>query len=70
MDAGLSRKSVTPSAGQRLRQVFAWIAGRLRNRPDSEHEMTVNRLALSGVAFSYLIIATLFGRIDADHPRN
>lgn len=66
MDAGLSRKSVTPSAGQRLRQVFAWIAGRLRNRPDSEHEMTVNRLALSGVAFSYLIIATLFGRIDAE----
>lgn len=28
--------------------------------------MTVNRLALSGVAFAYLIIASLFGRVDAE----
>ena len=68
MDAGLSRKSspVWPSRW-RLRPALSWVASRLRNRPDSEHELTVNRLALSGVAFGYLIIAALFGRTDAEH---
>jgi two-component system sensor histidine kinase RpfC len=50
-----------------LRPALSWVASRLRNRPDSEHELTVNRLALSGVAFGYLIIAALFGRTDAEH---
>jgi len=58
MDAGLSRKSgpAWPSTW-RLRPALSWVASRLRNRPDSEHELTVNRLALSGLAFGYLIIA-------------
>lgn len=68
MDAGLSRKSgpAWPSTW-RLRPALSWVASRLRNRPDSEHELTVNRLALSGVAFGYLIIAALYGRTDAEH---
>jgi two-component system sensor histidine kinase RpfC len=51
--------------GLHIRSLFSWVAGRLRNRPDSEHELTVNRLALSGTAFIYLIVAAMFGRTDA-----
>lgn len=67
MDAGLSRKfSPAWPSGLRLRPALSWVASRLRNRPNSEHELTVNRLALSGVAFGYLIIAAWFGRVDAE----
>ena len=37
----------------------------LRQRPDSEHELTINRLALSGIVFSYLVIASIFGSTSA-----
>ncbi len=47
-------------------RTFSWIAGRLRNRPDSEHELTVNRLVISGTAFTYLIIAAQFGQRGAE----
>ncbi len=68
MHAGLFRKAERPPqpADRRARRIFSWIASRLRNRPDSEHEMTVNRLALSSVAFGYLLVAALFGHMDAE----
>ncbi len=49
-----------------MTRIFSWIAGRLRNRPDSEHELTVNRLVISGTAFTYLIIAAQFGQRGAE----
>jgi two-component system sensor histidine kinase RpfC len=52
--------------GKPVTRIFSWIAGRLRNRPDSEHELTVNRLVISGTAFTYLIIAAQFGQRGAE----
>ncbi len=43
---------------QRLRDL-------LRNRPDSEHEMTINRLVISTVILTYLIGASLLGHEGA-----
>ncbi|HEX5518608.1 MAG TPA: hypothetical protein VFX32_13465, partial [Pseudolabrys sp.] len=66
MNTGFLKKAFVPGmSGLRIRSRLSWIASRLRNRPDSEHELTVNRLALSGTAFAYLIIAAMFGRADA-----
>lgn len=66
MDQGFLRKALLPGTpGLRIRGLFSWIVSRLRNRPDSEHELTVNRIALSGTAFMYLIVAAMFGRADA-----
>ena len=66
MNMGFLRKAFVPGMpGLRIRSRLSWVASRLRNRPDSEHELTVNRLALSGTAFMYLIIAAMFGRADA-----
>ena len=47
-----------------LAQLCRFVAP-LRNRPDSEHELTINRLALSGIVFSYLVIASMFGSTSA-----
>ena len=44
---------------------LSWIGGRLRHRPDSEHEMTINRLALSGLTLIYLVVASGFGNASA-----
>ena len=66
MNTGFLRKAyVRRMPGLRIRSRISWIASRLRNRPDSEHELTVNRLALSGTAFMYLIVAAMLGRADA-----
>jgi len=66
MNTGFLRKAFVPGMPRlRIRSRLSWIASRLRNRPDSEHELTVNRLALSGTAFMYLIVAAMFGRADA-----
>ena len=66
MNLGFLRKAFVPEMpGLRIRSRLSWVASRLRNRPDSEHELTVNRLALSGTAFMYLIVAAMFGRADA-----
>jgi two-component system sensor histidine kinase RpfC len=65
MGSGSDRKMVPGVPNLRIRGLFSWVAGRLRNRPDSEHELTVNRLALSGTAFAYLIVAAMLGRADA-----
>ncbi len=52
--------------GKPVTRFFSWVASRLRNRPDSEHELTVNRLVISGTAFTYLIIAAQFGQRGAE----
>ena len=46
MNMGFLRKAFAPGMpGLRIRSRLSWVASRLRNRPDSEHELTVNRLA-------------------------
>lgn len=45
------------TAFSRIPRMFSWFMSRMRNRADSEHEMTINRLALSGAAFAYIVIA-------------
>src|SRR5581483_10013672 len=66
MSSGPDQKTVLRGMPRlNIRGLFSWVAGRLRNRPDSEHELTVNRLALSGTAFTYLIVAAMLGRADA-----
>ena len=41
---------------------FRWMAGRLRNRPDSEHEMSFNRLVFSII----IVIVLLVNRSSSD----
>jgi two-component system sensor histidine kinase RpfC len=66
MRASLFQNAAPPSPShRRVAHIFSWVANRLRNRPDSEHEMTFNRFALSGAAFVYLLIAALYGHMDA-----
>jgi two-component system sensor histidine kinase RpfC len=66
MRARLFRKAGPPwLSNLGVADIFAWVASRLRNRPDSEHELTVNRLVLSGASFAYLMVAARFGHIDA-----
>jgi len=50
---------------RRFGGVLSWIGGRLRNRPDTEHEMTINRLVLSGLTLIYLAVASSFGNASA-----
>src|SRR5688500_836968 len=40
-----------------LRRAAAAFAGRLRNRPDSEHEMILNRVVIAVLILGYLLIA-------------
>jgi two-component system sensor histidine kinase RpfC len=40
-----------------LRSFVPWLRGRLRNRPDSEHEMVVNRLVIGPLIVVYLCAA-------------
>ncbi len=67
MRAAVFRKAFSPWAiRRRVADIVSWVASRLRNRPDSEHELTVNRLVISGVAFTYLLVAALLGQADAE----
>jgi two-component system sensor histidine kinase RpfC len=67
MRAGHYGNAIPPSPTHwRAAHILSWVASRLRNRPDSEHEMTINRLVLSGAAFSYLIVAARLGYFDAE----
>ena len=50
--------------------LFAFVRQRLSNRPDSEHEMTVNRLVLNCIVFVYLFFASGSGLADAAHVFN
>src|SRR2546426_3268855 len=63
---------MTEAAGQRATERGHWrfaplakLRARLRNRPDSEHELTLNRLALSGIVFGYLVVADALGSVAA-----
>ena len=44
---------------------IARLRSRLRNRPDSEHEMTINRLAILSLVLGYLIVASAAGNPSA-----
>src|SRR3954467_15477141 len=62
--------SKAAGAGENRRRNNRWPAltrlrERLHGRPDSEHELTVNRLALSGLVFGYLVLAGMLGSADA-----
>jgi two-component system sensor histidine kinase RpfC len=46
--------------------LLGFLKSRLRNRPDNEHEMVVNRVVISALILMYLGIAALFG---ASSPR-
>ena len=41
--------------------LFLRLRERRRNRPDTEHEMTPNRLVFAGSVILYLLIATWLG---------
>ncbi|MCX7328967.1 MAG: ATP-binding protein [Hyphomicrobiales bacterium] len=45
----------------RLKAYVVWLRRRLSSRPDSEHEMMFNRLAIVLVAMCYLAIAAQYG---------
>jgi two-component system sensor histidine kinase RpfC len=45
----------------RLKAYAVWLRRRLNSRPDSEHEMMFNRLAIVLVAMGYLAIAAQYG---------
>ena len=42
------------------------VAQRLRHRADTEHEMTINRLVLSGAVFVYLLVSSALGSAEAN----
>jgi two-component system sensor histidine kinase RpfC len=55
-----------PEAGRPARpSAFRRMVTTLRKRPDSEHEMTINRLAISTIILMYSLIASAFGNADA-----
>jgi two-component system, sensor histidine kinase RpfC len=52
-------------ASEAVGNPFVWALGRLRGRPDTEHEMTPNRLVFAGSVVVYLLIAARIGNADA-----
>jgi CheY-like chemotaxis protein len=62
-DCGTGARS--GSAFQRI-PVLGWIAAQLRDRPDSEHDLALYRLAAGGLAACYLLIAGSIGE-RGDH---
>ncbi len=67
-DCGTGSRS--QSAFQRI-PVLGWIAARLRDRPDCEHELALYRLAAGGLAACYLLTAgSLEARDDHDLLRS
>ena len=42
-----------------------WVRSRLRGRPDTEHEMTPNRMAFAASIVLYLLVMTWLGHADA-----
>jgi two-component system sensor histidine kinase RpfC len=65
--ARLNEPAPAPHASRRP-AAFAWIAARFRGRPDLEHEMTINRLVISVLITSYLLIALATGESDVREP--
>jgi two-component system, sensor histidine kinase RpfC len=56
------RQSCSVEGGHHL---IAWIRNRLRDRPDTEHQITLNRLTFSASIVSFLSILTWTGNADA-----
>jgi two-component system sensor histidine kinase RpfC len=48
--------------------IMSRVAERFRRRPDSEHEMTINRLVFSLLILSYLLVAVFTGKSDVREP--
>jgi len=46
--------------------LLSFVAQRFRNRPDSEHEMTINRLVIAVLVNAYLLAAWAMGGSDVD----
>ncbi len=53
----MSEMAAGPEAASVHRGVIARVRQRLRNRPDSEHEMTINRIVISTLVLAWLLIA-------------
>ena len=59
------KSSVYSATWGRAVRLFRRVRAGLKRRPDSEHEMTINRFVLSGISLAYLAIASLLGSADA-----
>ena len=62
--AAASGQHVGREGGERFNPLRLMVA-RLRGRAQSEHELTINRVAISTVAFAYLIVGRALGSADA-----
>ena len=59
------KASIFSATWGRAVRLFKRVRTELKRRPDSEHEMTINRFVLSGIVLAYLSIASLLGSTDA-----
>jgi two-component system sensor histidine kinase RpfC len=60
-----SKNIARPIHPRSIAEGWSWLRARLRNRPDSEHEMTINRLVLSGLMLIYIVVASALGDAKA-----
>ena len=51
-----------------LRGVAAFVASRFRGRPDTEHQMVINRLAISSLLMIYLAISGILHTMEVLQP--
>ena len=59
------RSSLYSATLGRATRLFKRVRIELKRRPDTEHEMTINRFVLSGIVLAYLSIASMLGSTDA-----
>jgi two-component system sensor histidine kinase RpfC len=64
-EAKLSAIPGSPAEKASTSSLFLRLRTRLRNRPDTEHEMTPNRLVFAGSVVLYLLVATWLGNSEA-----
>jgi two-component system, sensor histidine kinase RpfC len=60
-----AQQSGAPETTAPRQSLLGKLKQRLRNRPDSEHEMTPNRMVFAGSVIVYLLVATWLGNEDA-----
>jgi two-component system sensor histidine kinase RpfC len=65
--AGQSAAASPPRRCSRV-PILRTIAQRFRGRPDSEHEMTINRLVIAPLILIYLLTSLAFGDSDVRGP--
>jgi len=64
-----SGTAAAPRASRLARlSIVAAVAEKFRGRPDSEHEMTINRIVIAFLITGYLVIAPLVGDADVRGP--